>query len=287
MNLKKREKIIPYLWIMPFVFSFVVFFMVPAIYSFVLSFTKYAGYGTAKWVGFQNYKNILHYQRFWEALGRTVFYWIGRFIPVTILSFFTAVAIHSKLLGWSSKIYKPILFLPQLCATVATALVFQVILAKKGGVVNQLLGTEISFIESAQLSKWSVLIMMIWRAVGWNMVIYLSGLATISEELYDAALIDGCGTAEKLWYVTVPLLKPTFTFAFITEAINSLSMYSEAAVLTGTQNLATADSEGIINLLMMNVKSGNFGNASAYGWIAFILIFSISMFMLKSMAEKE
>lgn len=286
MQLKRREKYVPYLFVLPFIVSFIIFFLIPSVYSLVLSFAKYSGYGAIKWVQFKNYENILKYSRFWEALARTGFYWVCKFVPVTILGFACALAIHSKLLGRSSKIYKPILFLPQICATVATALVFQVILAKNAGVVNQLLGTEFPFIDGKALSKWSVLLMMVWRAVGWNMVVYLSGLSTISDEIDDAARIDGCGAWQKTLYVTIPMMRQTFTFAFIMDAINSLRMYTEAAVLTGTQNLATTNSEGIINLLMMNIKGGNFGMASAYGWITFLLIFIVSMALLKILQER-
>jgi len=287
MNLNRRERLVPYLLILPFLLSFLLFFLIPSVYSFLLSFAKYPGYGDVKWVQFSNYSNILKYARFWEALRRTIFYWLVKFAPVTILSFLSAVCIHSRLMNRANRLYKPMLFLPQICATVATSLVFQVILAKKSGVINQLLGTEIGFIDNKTLSQYSVLLMMCWRAIGWYMVVYLAGLTTISDEINDAALIDGCNAWSKMLYITIPMMRQTFMFAFIMDAIGSLRIFTEPAVLTGTENLATQNAEGVINLLMMNIKGGNFGMASAYGWIVFVLIFAVSTMLLRLFKERE
>ena len=108
-----KDKVVPYLFILPFLISFLLFFVIPSIYSFYLSFTKYPGYGQAKWLGIQNYRNILHYGRFWDALGRTFFYWLVKFIPVTVISFMMAYCLKTKAIVNNpvSKVIKPILFL--------------------------------------------------------------------------------------------------------------------------------------------------------------------------------
>ncbi|MDD3334417.1 MAG: sugar ABC transporter permease [Eubacteriales bacterium] len=288
MRLYKRQWYIPYLFIAPFVLSFLIFFVVPTVYSFALSFAKYPGYGVVKWIGTKNYYNILHYSRFWDALGRTMFYWIAKFIPVTVISFMIAVCLKSSLLGRISKVYKPILFMPQVCAVTASALIFGLIFANQGGVINSLTGTTFAWTESATWSKWVVLLMMGWRGVGWFMVVYLSGLTSINPEIYEAARIDGANAAQSLFHITVPLMKQTFLFAFIMDAISSLRMYTEAAVLTGNAGgNASAVAEGLLNLLMTNLNSGNFGMACAYGWIIFVIVCVVSMAIFVSMKEKE
>lgn len=288
MRLYKKQWYIPYLFVLPFLISFLIFFVVPTVYSMSLSFAKYSGYGEIKWIGFKNYYNILHYGRFWEALGRTMFYWIAKFIPVTIISFMAAVCLKSSLLGKVSKVYKPILFLPQVCAVTASTLIFGLIFANQGGVINTLFGFSMAWTESAVWSKWIVLLLMTWRGVGWFMVVYLSGLTSISPEIYEAARIDGANAARSLFHITIPLMKQTFLFAFIMDAISSLRMYTEAAVLTGNAGgNARTVAEGLLNLLMSNLNSGNFGMACAYGWIIFVIVFIVSMGIFAMLREKE
>lgn len=287
----KKDKLVPYLFITPFLLSFLLFFVVPSVYSFYLSFTKYPGYGTAEWLGLENYKNILTYGRFHSALGRTFFYWIVKFIPVTVVSFMMAYCLRTKVMLHNplSKIIKPILFLPQVCATTACALVFQIIFATQTGVVNQIFGTEVAWIENAVTSKWVVLILLIWRGTGWFMVVYLSGMTAISQDVIEASRIDGANAFQTLRLVIIPLMKQTFKFAFIMDAISSLRMYTEAAVLTAKDagSVAREVAEGVINLLMFNLNSGNFGMACAYGWIIFVIIFVISLFILGAFKDHE
>lgn len=286
-----KDRIVPYLFIAPFLISFLLFFVVPSIYSFYLSFTKYPGYGTAKWVGINNYKNILSYGRFHSALLRTFFYWIVKFVPVTVISFMMAYCLRTKTLLHSavSRVIKPILFLPQVCATTACSLVFMIIFATETGVVNQLFGTDVAWIENAVTSKWVVLLLLIWRGAGWFMVVYLSGMTAISQEVIEASRIDGANSFQTLRLVIIPLMKQTFTFAFIMDAITSLRMYTEAAVLTAKDagSVAREAAEGVINLLMFNLNSGNFGMACAYGWILFVIIFVISLFILGAMSNHD
>ena len=289
MRLYKKQKYIPYLYILPFLISFVIFFVVPTVYSFALSFAKYPGYGVVKWIGTDNYHNILRYSRFWDALQRTLFYWVVKFVPVTVISFMIAVCLKSTLLGSRmQKIYKPILFTPQVCAVTASSLIFGLIFANQGGVINSLTGRTFAWVESPVWAKWVVLILMTWRGIGWFMVVYLSGLTSINPEIYEAATIDGSNAVQSLFHITIPLMKQTFLFAFIMDAISSLRMYTEAAILTGTNGgNAKPVAEGLLNLLMSNLNSGNFGMASAYGWIIFVIVFIVSMAIFAMMREKE
>ena len=284
----KKQWYTPYLYILPFVISFIIFFVVPTVYSLALSFAKYPGYGAVKWIGFKNYTSIFRYGRFYDALKRTLFFWIAKFVPVTIISFMLAVCLKSTVVNRMSKVYKPVLFAPQVCAITASSLIFSLIFANQGGVVNSILGTGISWTESKVWAKWVILLVMTWRGVGWFMVVYLSGLTSINPEIYEAARIDGANAAQSLFRITVPLMKDTFLFAFIMDAISSLRMYTEAAILTGVNGgNAKPVGEGLLNLLMSNLNSGNFGMACAYGWIVFILVFIVSMGIFFSMKEKE
>lgn len=284
------KKLQPYLFIFPFVLSFILFFIVPSIYSLFLSFHKYAGYGKATWVGLRNYSSIFSYSRFWDALGRTLFYWLAKFVPVTVISFLLAFVLRSRHFRdyRPSKFFKPVLFIPQVCSTTAIAIIFEILFAKQSGAINQIFHLNVGWIDGTTTVKWVVLIMLMWRGIGWFMVVYMSGMSAISDELTDAARIDGADGFKTMIYITIPLMKPTFQFAFIMDAITSLRMFTEAAVLTDTAgNIAKPSAEGVINLLMANVQSGNFGLAAAYGWVLFVIIFAISMVIFSATQDKK
>lgn len=289
MRLSSRKGYIPYLFILPFLLSSFLFFIVPSVYSLVLSFAKYSGYGTIKWVGFSNYINIFKYSRFWDAFLRTLFYWIVKFVPVTVISFLLAVCLHSELVGNMSKIYKPVLFLPQVVATTAASLVFMVLFSTNTGVINQLFGTNESWLQSRIYSKWVVLLLLSWRGIGWFLVVYLSGLTSIPPEVNEACIIEGTNAFQRLVYIKIPLMKQFFLFAFVMDTISSLRMFTEAAVLTspveGGRALEVA--EGMINLMISNLGAGNFGLSSSYGWILFILTFISSMIILRMFRERK
>lgn len=276
------DKLVPYLFILPFLVSFFVFFIFPSIYSFVLSFFRYKGYGSAEFIGLDNYVALFIYPTFWTAVYNTLFYWIVHIIPVMVISFLLAVGVNSKLVHWKS-LYKPLIFLPQITASVASALIFKVIFATRYGVINKLLGTQIFFLEDPALMKWTVVALILWRAIGWYFVIYMAGLTTISDEIQEAATIDGASPFQRLWYITVPLMKPIFLFAFMMDTIGSLKIYNEPLLMFSTGADAPTDVIPILSILTRNISGGNFGLASAVGWVLFAMILLVSLFQYKIM----
>ncbi|TVY07503.1 carbohydrate ABC transporter permease [Paenibacillus cremeus] len=276
------DKLVPYVFIAPFIISFVIFFVFPSVYSFVLSFFRYRGYGSATFVGLDNYIALFIYPTFWTAVYNTLFYWIVHIIPVMAISFLLAVAVNSKLVKWKG-FFKPVIFLPQITAAVASALIFKVIFATRYGVINKLLGTQIFFLEDPLLMKWSVVALILWRAIGWYFVIYMAGLTTISDEIQEAATIDGANAAQRLWHITVPLMRPIFLFAFMMDTIGSLKIYSEPLLMFSTGMDAPTDVIPILSILTRNINGGNFGLASAVGWVLFVMILLVSLIQYKAL----
>ncbi len=281
------SKLAPYLFIMPFLISFIIFFAVPSIYSLVLSLFKYKGYGGMKFVGFDNYLSLLQYGTFWKAIGNTLFIYVVHIIPVMVISFLLAVALNSGRV-FLSRYVKGILFLPQITSVVATALIFRILLSTRTGVINSVLGTKIPFIEDPRFMKWSIVALVIWRSIGWFMVIFLAGLTTIDESVNDAAAIDGANAFRRMIHITIPIMKPIFMFAFVMETISSFKFYTESTLLiTGGQssNIPTA-SMTIMNLLTTNINGGAFGMASAVGWILFLMILVVSLIQFRIFKEE-
>jgi ABC-type sugar transport system permease subunit len=281
-----KDYTVPYLFIFPFIASFIVFFLYPSIYSFVLSFYRYKGYGDATFVGFNNYIAAINYGTFWLSLKNTLIYMAGHMVPVMVISFLLAVLLQSKLLR-AKGFYKTMIFLPQVVAIVAGALVWRIIFSTQSGVLNNLLGTEIPFLESVALMKWSVIVYISWRSIGWFFIIYLAGLTTINEEISDASMIDGAGFWQRLRFITIPLMKPFFLFAFLIDSINSLKIFTEPNLMLGSGGNIRTDGMPIINLIINNINGGNFGMASAFGWLLFVLILAFAALQFFLLREEK
>lgn len=284
---KRHEKIVPYLFIAPFLISFAVFFVFPAGYSLVLSFFKYKGYGKATFVGLNNYHSLLHYSAFWKAIGNTLFYFLVHLLPVMGFAFLFAVLLQSERIGKIRNVFKPILFLPQVVPVMASVLTFRVIFSTYTGAINQVFGLTVSWLDDPNIMRWTVVAYSVWRSTGWFMIIYLAGLTTINPSLYEAAILDGATSAQRIFYITIPMMRSIFLFAFIMDAISSFKVYTEVNVLLAGVGNAPTHAAPIMNLVTTNMKNGNFGMSSAAGWLLFLMILVISLVELLLMREKE
>ena len=284
---KRHEKMVPYLFIAPFLISFAVFFVFPAGYSLVLSFFKYKGYGKATFVGLNNYHSLLHYSAFWKAIGNTLFYFLVHLLPVMGFAFLFAVLLQSERIGKIRSVFKPILFLPQVVPVMASVLTFRVIFSTYTGAINQVFGLTVSWLDDPNIMRWTVVAYSVWRSTGLFMIIYLAGLTTINPSLYEAAILDGATSAQRIFYITIPMMRSIFLFAFIMDAISSFKVYTEVNVLLAGVGNAPTHAAPIMNLVTTNMKNGNFGMSSAAGWLLFLMILVISLVELLLMREKE
>jgi len=283
-KMHNREAFTAYIFISPFLGSFLLFFLVPAVYSIVLSFYRYRGFGNATFVGLRNYVTLIQYPFFWTAFANTFFYLVVHIIPTMVISFSVAVMLHSSYSKWT-RLLKMIIFSPQVLAVVSAAMIWRVIFATRSGVINTLLGTEIPFLQDKLLMKLSVVIMITWRGIGWFMVIFLSGLTTISKDIMEASIIDGANVIQRLFRITIPMMKSIFALSFIIETIASIKMAVEPNLLISNWLDAPVDAMPILNIVINNIKGGNFGFASAAGWIIFIVIFLLSIVQLRLFNE--
>lgn len=266
------DVIAPYLFVLPFILFFVVLFLGPAVYSFVLSFFDYKGYGTATWVGLENYDAILSYQVFWTGMRNVFFYWIAHVIPMMALAFLLALLLRSKLVG-AKRIFKPILFLPHLVAGVSAALLFRSFFSTNYGVLNTWLGTNIPWLEDMNLARWVVVIVLLWRNTGYWFIIYLAGLTAINPELEEAATVDGANAWQRMTRITLPLMRNTLLFAFVVDGIQALKLFGVPNVLgANTGLLCPTGMAPVLNILIDSIRSGRYGRASATGWLLFLVI---------------
>lgn len=282
-----KNRVLPYFYISPFIIMFLLFFAIPAVYSLVLSFYKYKGYGTMVFVGLDNYKSLLSYGAFWKSVRNTLFYFITHLLPVMAGAFLIAAALRSKAMQRMQKIFKPVLFLPQVVPAMATTLIFKIIFSTRSGVINQMFHLNIPWLDNRSTMRWIVVLLIVWRSLGWFMVVFLSGLTTINNDLYEAADIDGASAWQRLVKITVPLMKPFFLFAFIMDTISSFKIYTEPNLLVASEAKTPVDVAPMMNMVTNNIRSGSFGMASAAGWLLFLVILIISMIGFGIMRNKE
>jgi len=285
MKMKKHqfERLVPFIFIAPFLLSFLIFFAVPSISSIILSFFRYRGYGNATWIGLHNYVALVQSPNFWESLGNTAFYWLAPIIPLIFGSFLLAVLVRSKMSRWPSVI-KPLFFVPQIMAPVAAALVWRVLLSGNGA-LNTILHINVGWLTDPSAVRWSVVILLLWRGFGWYFVVFLSGLTSVSDELLEAAEVDGATAWQRIIHIIVPIMRPIFLFAVVIDTIGAMQLFTEPNLLIGSASSvvgAPPTAAPIMNQVIGNIVGGQFGLASAVGWLIFIAsgILSVVQFRL-------
>jgi ABC-type sugar transport system permease subunit len=272
---RRKQALWAYLFIAPFCLIFLLFNVGSYIYSFFLSFHRYAGFGDAVPVGLSNYIAILQYHVFWTELGNTIFYWLAHALPLIPLAFLLAFLIRSHFIK-GQRFWKPVIFLPQVITIVAVSLVFQTLFSTQYGVVNQLLHLKIGWLENFAITRWVVVLLLIWQGIGFWFVVFLAGLTSIDPSLEEAAIVDGASVWQRLRYVIIPLMRNIFLFAFAIDAINSMRLYTQPNILVSRASLADPEVAPILNLLVTNLQGGSFGQSAAVGWLLFVVTILIT-----------
>lgn len=285
----RMEKLVPYLFISPFILAFLILFLGPALYALVVSFFRYAGYGSMTFIGVYNYFATLQYRLFWIGLRNTVFYWIAHDIPMMSIAFGLALIISSKYIELK-KFFKPMIYLPQLVTSVASALIFSSFFGLEYGVLNKLLGMKIPWLIDVNYARWAVVILLVWHGVGYWFIVYLAGLTSINPEIIEASIVDGANPWQRLLTIITPLMKNTLIFAFVVDAIGSLRIFTEPNVLMAQRGgMAPYEIAPVVNVMFSSLGAGRFGQAAAVGWLMFLItmVASWAQFKLFSRLNKE
>jgi ABC-type sugar transport system permease subunit len=263
-------------FVSPFVVLFGVFSIWPDIYSFLLSFDQYAGFGPKRAVGLANYRSLLAYSSFWTEVENTLFYWVTHAILVIPLAFLTAMVLRSKLIR-GARYWKPLIFLPQVMSVVAVSLVWQTMFGTQYGVINGVFGLHISWLTNYSIARWVVVALLVWQGLGFWFVVFLAGLTAVDPAVLEAAVIDGAGAFRRTLSIVVPLMRPVLLFAVVIDAIGSMALYTQPNILLaqggGLANPAVAT---LSNLEIGNLQAGVFGQSAAAGWILFALTIAVT-----------
>lgn len=285
-TLAQQEAITGWLFLAPVLIGFSIFTFGSMIYSFYISLTKWNLLSSPRFIGFDNYKYIFNSDPFfWEYMWNTVYYVIA-LVPITLaLSLLFAVILNKKGMGRLNPLYKACLFLPCVVSTVAVSLVWKWILNSDVGMLNSILRNiglahPPGWLTDKNYTKLALVIMRVWQMNGYYMIMFLAGLQSIPNELYEAAKVDGASKSTQLFRVTIPMLRPT-TFAItILLVLEAFNIFEAVLVMTegrlGTSSL-------MYYIYQLGFQAYEMGQASAVAWIMFVIVmgFTILRFKLK------
>ncbi len=290
-EMRKQELIAAVILIGPCVIWLLWWLILPALYAFGLSFTSYDLLRPAKsgFIGIKNYISLLKDSGFLKALKNTAFYAIG-VVPIqVVIALFLAVVANqdTKFKGFFRVIY----YLPGLTSGVAVASIF-LFLFSKTGAINVILSSfgmeAVTWAGSPKFALPLVIIMAIWAGTGFQMLVFIAGLQDISEEIYEAADIDGASPWQQFASITVPLLKPKTFFVMATGFIGALQVFDMAYIISnGTGGPDGSTMTAVFFLYTEAFKKNQMGYSSAAAFILFGIILILTMIQKKFFDEKD
>jgi multiple sugar transport system permease protein len=282
-------RIAPYVFISPFLILFLVFGLFPLAFSLYLAFQSWeptSGLSAMQFVGFGNFGFALEDEWFWKSLKNTAWMALASGVPQHLVAIPLAVFIHTSFKRLRDGVIGAY-FLPYITSTVAIAIMFSSLFSTDFGLVNQALGAlrhvpllgwlmpdaPIDWLGKAQNIKPAISMIVFWRYVGFNVVLYLAALQTIPKDIYEAATMDGAGRFQQFWFITLPSLRPMIYFGVTLSVIGGLQLFEEPFILTGGRG--GSDQAGMttaIYLYRMAFDFNDFGAASAMSWLLFFMV---------------
>ncbi len=283
----------PYVLLSPFVVLFGVFGVFPLLFSLFLAFQTWeptSGLSAMQFAGVDNFLFALQDDWFWKSLGNTAWLALASGVPQHLVAIPLACFIHASFKRLRNGMVGAY-FMPYITSTVAIAILFSSLFATDFGLINVGLqamsrvpglrwlipADAIDWLNDPDRIKPAIAIIVFWRYVGFNVVLYLTALQTIPKDLYEAATMDGAGRLQQFFFITLPSLKPMIFFGVTLSVIGGLQLFEEPFILTGGRG--GSDQAGMtaaIYLYRMAFDFNDFGAASAMSWLLFILVAALT-----------
>jgi multiple sugar transport system permease protein len=223
------------------VIGFLAFIGYPLVYSLYTSFTSWNGLSAPAPNGLDNFVEMMGDRYFWQSLGNTVFYMIG--IPIgLVISLLLALALNRRMRGLT--FFRTVYYIPVVSSLAAVAILWQWAYNGDFGLVNQVLAIfgidGPNWLQNAATAKPAIIIMAVWKGIGYSMLLYLAALQSVPSHLYEAASLDGAGPFAKFRYITVPMLSPVTFFLVVTGIIGGAQIFIEINIMTPNGEFSTA-----------------------------------------------
>ncbi len=278
----------PYWFIAPFFIGFIIFQLLPIIFSGVLSFTEWDGMKAIQFTGLENFKTLFTDPRFWNAFRITLWITLACSILGTIGS--TALAVFlEKVPDRLASLLRVVFFMPSVTSAVVITFVFKQLYSTDNGFLNMALTQmglpAVNWLNDPNKALVSLIVMLIWAGLGWDALIITAGLRSIPEEIYDAGRVDGASGWKEFLYITLPLLRPTLAFVLVTSVIYLWGLFSQPQLLTGGGPLRATQTIALY-LYEAGFRYHKFGYASAIA-IALSLIMFISSYISYRLTKSE
>ncbi|MEB3103707.1 carbohydrate ABC transporter permease [Ferviditalea candida] len=283
-----RKWVWPYAMLSPALVLYGTFFIFPFLFALFLSFMQWNLISPdMEYVGLENYRNLFADDVFWVSFKNTFVYALGTVPASMMIALGLAVLVES--VGRAREIYRFLLFIPVVASLAVTSLVWMLLMNPHSGLFNKYLsvfGIEgPNWLNDPNWAMWSLIIIGVWKAIGYNLVLYIAGLKGIDNQLYEAAEIDGAGKWKQFFTITMPLLAPVNLFVLIVSIINSFQVFTTIHIMTqGGPNNAT-------NVLVYQVWQEAFqffdiGKASALSMVLFALLLIITIVQIRMTESK-
>lgn len=266
------------IFILPAILGTLIFIIIPVICSFGLSFTKWDLLNPITFVGLENYKNLINDAIFHQILLNTVVFAISTSFFGVIIPLILAAIINSKIRG--SEFFKTAYFLPFITPMVVIGIVWGWIFDPNIGLLNQFFHIHINWLYDTRFAMPALIIVSVWKLIGYNMIIFLSALSAISNSLFEAAKIDGANSLQIFKNITVPVLSPTIFFVVIITAISSFQVFDLIYLMT--QGGPFNSTNVLVYSIYQNAfEYFNVGKASATAYILFAIILVLTLIQWK------
>lgn len=270
-------------FVLPSIIGTFIFIIIPIFCSFALSFTDWDLLNGINFVGIKNYKSILTEKVFIQIFMNTIVYALSVTIFAVIIPLVLASILNSKLK--LSELFKTAYFIPFITPAVVIAIVWNWIFDPNIGGINTLFNTHLNWLFDTRLAMPVLIFVSVWKLIGYNIVLYLTGFTSINKELYDASKIDGAGDIKTFFNITLPLLKPTTYFVTLVTAISSFQVFDLIYVMTeGGPKDAT-------NVIVYSIYKYAFeyfdvGKACALAYVLFFVILILAIMQKKVSKQK-
>ena len=248
---ERNEFVWGWIFILPTMIGLIVLNIYPIFKTIYESFFKTGDFGRGNiFIGAENYTKMFGDGEVWQALINTFKYAIVEVPFSIIISLVLAVLLNRKMKGRA--IYRTIFFLPMVAAPAAIAMVWRWLFNAEFGLLNHILGTKTNWVSNPKIAIFAIAVIGIWSIIGYNMVLFISGLQEIPGDYYEAASIDGATGIKQFWHITCPLLSPTIFFVMITRVIGGLQVFDLIYMVIDKNNPALYKTQSLVYLFYQN-----------------------------------
>lgn len=277
-KLANKQNFAGVLFILPSLLGTIVFIIIPIVCSFGLSFAKWDLLNPIQFVGLENYKVVLTEPVFVKIIINTFVYAISTSVFGVIIPLILACIINNKIKG--ADFFKTTYFLPFVTPMIVIGIIWEWIFDPNIGCLNHLLHLHINWLYDTNFAMPALIIVSVWKLIGYNMILFLTGLSTINQELLEASKIDGANAYNTFKHVTIPLLSPTIFFVTIITAITSFQVFDLIYVMT--QGGPLDSTNVLVYAIYKNAfEYFNVGKASALAYVLFAIIFILTLIQWK------